>query len=86
MQHVYTARDEMDAHFVKGLLEQAGIEAVVLGESLEAAFGTLPLGKQGLPGVWVREEDVERAMPIIEEYRRIDRTNADEPDDRPQAT
>ena len=81
MQRVYTARDEMDAHFLKGLLEQQGIEAVVLGEPLESAFGTLPLGREAGPGIWVREEDVERATPIVEEYRQIDRANADDTDD-----
>ena len=34
MQHVYTARDEMDANFVQGLLKQQGIQAVVQGQSL----------------------------------------------------
>ena len=78
MQHVYTARDEMDAHFVKGLLEQEGIEARVLGEALESAFGTLPLSAKSLPGVYVREEDVARATPIVDEYRRVDLANAED--------
>jgi hypothetical protein len=83
MQHVYTARDEMDAHFVKGLLEQEGIEARVLGESLGGAFGTLPLSARSLPGVYVRDEDVARATPIVDEYRRIDVANADDLTDEP---
>lgn len=78
MQHVYTARDEMDANFVKGLLRQEGIEAVVQGEAMEAAWGTLPMGDSSLPGVWVREQDVGRALPVIEAYRQVDRANADD--------
>ena len=78
MQHVYTARDEMDANFVQGLLRQEGIQAVVQGQSLGTAWGTLPLSAESLPTVWVEDKDVERARPIIEAYRQTDRANADE--------
>lgn len=77
MQHVYTGRDEMDAHFVRGLLEQEGIEALVQGEALQEAWGGLPLSAENLPSVWVvRDEDVPKAAPIIEDYRRRDRADA----------
>ena len=78
MQHVYTARDEMDANFVQGLLRQEGIQAVVQGQSLGTAWGTLPLSAESLPTVWVEDSDVERARPVIEAYRKTDRANADE--------
>ena len=78
MQHVYTARDEMDANFVQGLLRQEGIEAVVQGQALGSAWGTLPLSAESLPTVWVEEKDVARAAPVIEAYRRTDEANADE--------
>jgi hypothetical protein len=77
MRHVHTGRDEMDAHFVKGLLEQEGIEAVVTGENLEATWSTLPLSDKSLPGVWVREEDEERAMLLVSDYEQVDRVNAE---------
>jgi hypothetical protein len=87
MQHVYTARDSMDASFVKGLLRQEGIEALVQGEALGEVWGTLPLSSESLPTVWVPEGDVERARPIIEEYRRTDEANAADDDaQRPRAT
>ena len=70
MQHVYTARDEMDANFVQGLLKRHGIEAVVQGAALGSAWGTLPLSAESLPTVWVPEADVERARPVVDEYRR----------------
>lgn len=77
MKHVYTARDAMDAHFVKGLLEQEGIEAVVQGENLQGTWGDLPLSAENLPNVHVvNDSDVERAAPIIEEYRRRDQADA----------
>src|SRR5687768_4904637 len=82
MKHVYTGRDEMDANFVRGLLEQAGIEAVVQGGALEGAWSTLPLSAQSLPSVFVKtDEDVARAAPILDQYRKVDRANANEPED-----
>ena len=78
MQPVYTARDEMDANFVQGLLRQEGIEALVQGQALGSAWGTMPLSAESLPTVWVEDGDVERARPLIETYRQTDRANADE--------
>jgi hypothetical protein len=87
MRHVYTGRDEMDAHFVKGLLENEGIEAVVTGENLEATWSTLPLSENSLPSVWVREEDEQRAALIVNEYSQVDRVNAsDKVADSPRPT
>jgi hypothetical protein len=86
MQHVYTARDEMDASFVQGLLRQEGIEAVVQGQALATAWGTLPLSSESLPSVWVPEADAERAGPIVEQYRRTDEANAVDDAERPRAT
>lgn len=78
MRHVYTARDTMDAHFLKDLLEQEDIRAVVQGESLESgAFGSLPLSAQSTPTVWVAPEDEGRAVEIVAKYRSVDRANAD---------
>lgn len=88
MRHVYTARDAMDAHFVKGLLAQEGIPAVVQGEALQEAWGNLPLTPESLPSVWVAEADVAAATPVIEEYKRRDEADAtvDEPPPRPTWT
>jgi len=43
MQLVYQAENLFDAHLVKHALENAGIPAFVLGESLLGAGGELPL-------------------------------------------
>lgn len=82
MQHVYTARDEMDASFVQGLLKQQGIEAVVQGQALGSAWGTLPLSAESLPTVWVPDGDLARAIPVVEEYRRTDEANASDDERR----
>jgi predicted RNA-binding Zn-ribbon protein involved in translation (DUF1610 family) len=87
MQHVYTARDAMDAHFVRGLLEQAGLRAVVQGESLQETWGGLSISDANLPTVWVEDSDVEQAVPIVQQYRETDRANADDAvADAPRAT
>jgi hypothetical protein len=87
MQHVYTARDEMDASFVQGLLKQEGIEAVIQGQALGEVWANLPLGNESLPTVWVEDADVERARPVVEAYRQTDRANADEAvAERPRST
>ena len=87
MQHVYTARDAIDAHFVRGLLEQAGLRAVVQGESLQETWGGLSVSAANLPTVWVEDADVEAAAPIVKEYRETDRANADDAvADAPRAT
>lgn len=70
MKQVYSALNEMDAHFLKGLLGDAGIEATVQGEALEQVWGNLPLSSASVPTVWVRDGDVARATPIVEEYNR----------------
>jgi hypothetical protein len=76
MQHVYTARDALDANFLKGLLEQEGINSVVQGEPLQETWGNLPLSDESLPSVWVAEQDVPKALPIVEDYKRRDQADA----------
>jgi len=70
MKRIYGARDSTEAEFVKGLLEEEDIPAIVQGSALEAARGDIPFTDSSLPSVWVNEEDLERALPIIEEFRR----------------
>src|SRR5688572_10772764 len=76
LKHVYTARDSMEAHFVRGLLQQEGIDAVVQGEALQETWGNLNLNDESLPSVWVPEADVARSLPLIEDYRKRDQADA----------
>ena len=89
MQQIYTARNEMEAHFVQGLLEQEEIKSVIEGEALEGAWANLPLSGTALPTIWVNEDDLARATPIIEEYIRREQKLVNETDaeiDAPRAT
>ena len=65
---VYGARTDWEAHLVRGLLEDAGIKARIVGEMLKGAAGELPLGATIAPRVWVFEKDEAGARAIIEEW------------------
>jgi hypothetical protein len=80
MQQIYTAKNEMEAHFVQALLEEEEIESVIQGEALEGAWGNLPLSDSALPTLWVDENDVAKAEPIIEEYKRRGMVHSKEPE------
>lgn len=80
-------RDAMEANLLRQLLENEGIPATTMGESLSAARGELPLTLETLPSVWVRREDVERANAALEqaaeEARQARREEeGDEPEDQ----
>src|SRR5688572_21553267 len=86
MKQIYTARDGLDANFLAGLLEQEGIRATVQGEALQETWGGLNLSKASLPTIWVDDADVSRAVPVVEEYKRRDAKDADQPEDAAVAT
>ena len=66
MLRVFSARDPAEAHLVKALLAGHGIAAVVQGEALWGARGSLGLGYDSTPSVWVAEPaDAERAAHVI---------------------
>ncbi len=62
---VFDAEQESEAMVVSGLLESQGIDCEVT--ALDAPQDVLPIGGTV---ILVREEDAQRALQIIEEYRR----------------
>jgi hypothetical protein len=68
MIKVYRARDIMDAHIVKGLLEQQGIRAHVDGQFLHGAMGELPT--MDFVTVSVDDDNAAQARRVIEDYDR----------------
>ena len=66
MTKIYSAQNAIDAHIVKGMLEQQGIQARVNGEYLQGGIGELPL--IGLVTVSISEEDYEKALEVLREY------------------
>ena len=79
---VYWAADAHDVHVVRGLLEEAGIRARVIGESLATTYGGLLTGPSISPRVCVFASDEPRARQIVaerEEKRRAARTQRPTP-------
>ena len=64
---LYTAADTTEAHLIKGVLEQSGIEATLSGESLSIGIGGLPIEVAQVE-VKVNENQFEEAVTIIKDY------------------
>jgi hypothetical protein len=83
---VYNAATNMEAQFLCNLLCDAGVEAFLTEDISRAGtwFGGL-VPEIHKPQVWVERDDVERAVPVLEEYERrtAKRRSADEESGRP---
>ncbi|HLQ25720.1 MAG TPA: DUF2007 domain-containing protein [Acidiferrobacterales bacterium] len=66
MQRIYQAENIIDAHLIKGLLEQHGIAAYVGGYYLQGGVGETLV--DGFASVSVDERDIAAAQAIIEDY------------------
>lgn len=75
MRVVYEAENIIDAHLVRGLLEQAGIVAFVLGEHLGGGIGELPVS--GFVTVGVANSDVDAAEAALRDWREAYVADAD---------
>jgi hypothetical protein len=69
MKQVYSARNEIDAQLVKGFLDEQGIESVVQGAALSNVIGEIPMTPETLPTLWVRDEDLDRALDAIAGFK-----------------
>ncbi len=67
MQPVYDAADILEAHILKGYLEQYGLHVHISGHYLQGGIGELPV--TGLVRLWVAEDEVEKARELLEAYR-----------------
>lgn len=79
---VYSAADIAEAHFLQSMLEDAGIKARVVGDTLS---GLPPLGEMIAPRVWVFQPDEACARELLAEYERVHRRPHPD-DDRPAET
>lgn len=66
MKSVYQAQNSLDAHLVKGLLQNHGIDAHVFGDFLQGALGELPAF--GMVEVHVPPDDEAEARAIIKAF------------------
>ncbi len=63
---IYEAETSVDAHLLRGLLEQRGVPAHVVGEYLQGGVGELPAF--GLVRVLVAEEHAGEAREVVEAF------------------
>jgi hypothetical protein len=68
MKKVYEAKDPLNASLLTGLLNDAGIEALVQGERMSGLLGSVP---PVCPSVYVRDEDQEAARSVVAEFERV---------------
>ncbi|HVT88882.1 MAG TPA: DUF2007 domain-containing protein [Tepidisphaeraceae bacterium] len=68
MKQLYQARDSMEAHFLRNLLEAEGITAQVMDEALTHTAGML-VGAV-YPTVWIDQADWPRASEILDQFKR----------------
>lgn len=66
MVRVYEADTSIDAHLLRGLLEQRGIPVHIVGEALEGGVGELPAG--GLVAVLVPDDCWEAALEVVDAF------------------
>ena len=70
MLRVYSAASLPDAHLVRGLLGQAGIDATVFNENLQGGLGEIPF-THAYPEVRIVDErDLQRAREVIRQIER----------------
>jgi len=65
---IYSAANTQQAHLIKGLLEQQGIQAWVVNDAIQIAGGDLPLGWTAAARVVVSDENAEEARQFAEEF------------------
>lgn len=76
MIKIYEAHDSLEAHFLRNLLEAAGVRAEVLGELLGMARGGLPMTSETLPSVWINPGDTKKAMTVVEDFEQKQKDRA----------
>ena len=70
MLKIYSAQTLPDAHLVRGLLAQAGIDARVFNENAQSVMGEIPF-HLAWPEVWIMDEgDAKQAQDLILQIER----------------
>ncbi len=67
MKKVYSNSNQAAIAIVRDLLAQQDIESKVLNENTAAVLGEIPF-LRATPEVWVRDEDGEQALTIVERF------------------
>jgi putative signal transducing protein len=70
VKRIFVADTPAEAAVLVGMLQESAIDAVVEGEMLTGVRMALPMDSSTLPGIFVRDEDAERALALIDEHHR----------------
>lgn len=66
---LYRASNALEAHALKGALEQQGVMVRLLGEALAGGTGELPMDSQEV-GLLVQRRHLEQANRVLKEYHQ----------------
>jgi hypothetical protein len=84
MDRLYRASDLAEAHLLRDLLEEDGIQVCLVNESLACLGGELPFGLI-VPEVWIRDSrDLFMARAVLKDY--LARKGEPDPGERRCAT
>jgi len=75
-KQVYEARNLTEAEQVKSLLASEQIAATVQSGALENVFGEMASNSETLPTVWVNDSDSDKAMKLVDEFKKGPLENA----------
>ena len=75
MKRLCRAANLPEAHILRGVLEQSGIETYVFNQHAQGGEGQLP-EKDACPEMWGEEEDIERAAAVLDAFRRTPAVSA----------
>jgi hypothetical protein len=64
-KQLITADDPIEAGFLRGLLESAGVEVQLRSMELWTAAVEIYYSEGARPSIWVRERDLERAKRVL---------------------
>ena len=69
---VYIAADTAQAHFLRNMLADAGIDARVIGGTVSSSLG-LPAGVESAPSVLVHKSEEPLARELLTEWEKVHR-------------
>jgi hypothetical protein len=76
MKRLCKAASLPDAHILRGVLEQEGIDVHVFNENAQSGVGHLPVA-EALPELWVADEkDFRRAQDVVRRFEAAPRIEA----------
>jgi len=68
MQRIYEPEDLLQANLLINMLANEGIQAHIQGADLVGGMGELPA--LGLLAIWTNDEDVQKAISLIQDYEQ----------------